>query len=223
MKRFLVLAVGAALIAAGSALAADTPAAPAASAKKEAPKADPSKGQTIANQVCIACHSADGNSVAPANPKIAGQFTEYLHKQLVNFKAQDGKKAERENPVMAAIVAPLSPDDLKNLAAFYSTQKLKPAAAKDKTLASAGQKLWRGGNAATGVPACAGCHGPDGSGIPAQYPRIAGQFSEYIEAQLKLFQGGQRANDPNGMMRGVAARMTEKEMKAVAEYAAGLR
>jgi len=217
MKRFLLLAAGAALFAAGSALAADAP------AKKEAPKADPSKGQAIANQVCVACHSSDGNSVAPANPKIAGQFPEYLHKQLVNFKTQDGKKAERENPVMAGIVAPLSPDDLKNLAAFYSTQKLKPAAAKDKALAAAGQKLWRGGNAATGVPACAGCHGPDGSGIPSQYPRIAGQFAEYIEAQLKLFQGGQRANDQNGMMRGVAARMTEKEMKAVAEYAAGLR
>jgi cytochrome c553 len=217
MKRFLVLAAGAALIVAGSAFAADAP------AKKEAPKADPSKGQAIASQVCVACHSADGNSVAPANPKIAGQFPEYLHKQLVNFKAQGGKKAERDNPVMTAIVAPLSPDDLKNLSAFYATQKLKPAAAKDKTLASDGQKLWRGGNASTGVPACSGCHGPDGSGIPAQYPRLAGQYAEYIEAQLKQFQTGQRANDQNGMMRGVAARMTEKEMKAVAEYAAGLR
>ena len=217
MKRFLALAAGAALIAAGSALAADAP------AKKEAPKADPAKGQVIATQVCVACHSADGNSVAPANPKIAGQFPEYLHKQLVNFKPQDGKKAERENAVMAGMVANLSPDDMKNLAAFYSGQKLKPAAAKDKALAAAGQKLWRGGNAVTGVPACAGCHGPDGLGIPAQYPRIAGQYAEYIEAQLKSFQAGQRVNDPNGMMRGVAARMSEKEMKAVAEYAAGLR
>ena len=217
MKRFLALAAGAALIAAGSALAADAP------AKKEAPKADPAKGQVIATQVCVACHSADGNSVAPANPKIAGQFPEYLHKQLVNFKPQDGKKAERENAVMAGMVANLSPDDMKNLAAFYSGQKLKPAAAKDKALAAAGQKLWRGGNTVTGVPACAGCHGPDGSGIPAQYPRIAGQYAEYIEAQLKSFQAGQRVNDPNGMMRGVAARMSEKEMKAVAEYAAGLR
>ena len=217
MKRFLALAAGAALIAAGSVLAADAP------AKKEAPKADPAKGQAIANQVCVACHSADGNSVAPANPKIAGQFPEYLHKQLTNFKAQDGKKAERENAVMAGMVANLSAEDMKNLAAYYAGQKLKPAAAKDKTLAAAGQKLWRGGNAATSVPACAGCHGPDGLGIPAQYPRVAGQYSEYIEAQLKSFQSGQRANDPNGMMRGVAARMTEKEMKAVAEYAAGLR
>lgn len=217
MNRFVALAAGAAFAAAGAAFAADAP------AKPEAAKADPAKGQAIATQVCVACHSADGNSAAPANPKIAGQFPEYLHKQLLNFKPQAGKKAERENAVMSGMVANLSPDDMKNLAAYYASQKLKPAAAKDKTLAAAGQKLWRGGNAATGVPACAGCHGPDGSGIPAQYPRIAGQYAEYIEAQLKLFQTGQRANDANGMMRGVAARMTEKEMKAVAEYAAGLR
>ena len=218
MMRFLVLFTCACLaLAAGSALAAE------AAAKKEAAKADPAKGQVIAAQVCAACHAADGNSIAPANPKIAGQFSEYLHKQLVNFRPQDGKKAERENAVMSGMVANLSPDDMKNLAAYYSGQKLKPAAAKDKVLAAAGQKLWRGGNAATGVPACAGCHGPDGSGIPAQYPRIAGQYSEYIEAQLRSFQGGQRTNDRNGIMRGVAARMTDKEMKAVADYAAGLR
>ena len=225
MKRFLALAASAALMAgSGLAVAADAPAKAAeAPAKKEAPKADPAKGQVIATQVCVACHSADGNSVAPANPKIAGQCPDYLHKQLVNFKAAEGKKAERDNPVMAGIVAPLSPDDMKNLAAYFASQKLKPAAARDKALAAAGQKLWRGGNLATGVPACAGCHGPDGSGIPAQYPRLAGQYSEYIEAQLKLFQTGARANDRNGMMRGVTARMTEKEIKAVAEYAAGLR
>ncbi len=218
MMRFLALVASAALMVAASSAFAAEPA-----AKKEAPKADPAKGQVIATQVCVACHSTDGNSVAPANPKIAGQFPEYLHKQLVNFKPQDGKKAERENAVMAGMVANLSPDDMKNLAAYYSGQKLKPSAAKDKGLAAAGQKLWRGGNAATGVPACAGCHGPDGSGIPAQYPRIAGQYAEYIEAQLKSFQAGQRTNDQNGMMRGVAARMTEKEIKAVADYAAGLR
>lgn len=218
MMRFLVLFATAGLV-----LAAGPGFAEEAAAKKGAPKADPAKGQVIATQVCVACHGADGNSVAPANPKIAGQFAEYIHKQLVNFKPQAGKKAERENAVMAGMVANLSPDDMKNLAAYFAGQKLKPAAAKDKALAAAGQKLWRGGNVATGVPACAGCHGPDGSGIPAQYPRIAGQYSEYIEAQLKSFQAGQRANDFNGMMRGVAARMTDKEMKAVAEYAAGLR
>ncbi|MEO8202853.1 MAG: c-type cytochrome [Betaproteobacteria bacterium] len=223
MKRLLAfLASATLLVAAAPGLAADAPATPAAKTDK-ASAADPAKGQVIATQVCAACHSADGNSVAPANPKIAGQFPAYLHKQLVNFKPANGKKAERENPVMSGMVASLTPDDMKNLAAYYAGQKLKPGAAKDKDLAAAGQKLWRGGNISTGVPACAGCHGPDGAGIPAQYPRLAGQYAEYIEAQLKLFQTGQRANDPNGMMRGVAARMTDREMKSVAEYAAGLR
>ena len=184
---------------------------------------DAAKAQNIANQVCAACHAGDGNSTAPANPKIAGQIPEYLHKQLVDFKAQAGKKPARENAVMLGMVANLSDADMKALAAFYAGQKLKPAAASDKGLATLGQKLWRGGNAASGVPACAGCHGPAGAGMPAQYPRLAGQYAEYIVAQLKAFKEGGRANDPNGMMRGVTARMTEREIRAVAEYAAGLR
>lgn len=181
------------------------------------------KAQTIASQVCAACHAADGNSTAPANPKIAGQFPEYLHKQLSDFKAQDGKKAVRENAIMAGMVANLSESDMKGLASYFASQKLKPAAASDKDLAALGQKLWRGGNASSGVPACAGCHGPAGAGIPGQYPRLAGQYAEYVAAQLKLFKEGGRANDPNGAMRGVAARMTEREIRAVAQYAAGLR
>jgi len=184
---------------------------------------DADKAQSIASQVCAACHAADGNSIGPANPKIAGQFPEYLHKQLVDFKAQAGKKPARENPVMSSMVANLSEADMKNLAAYYGGQKLKPAAAADKDLAASGQKLWRGGNAQAGVPACAGCHGPTGAGIPAQYPRVAGQYAEYLAAQLRAFKDGGRANDPNGMMRGVASRMSEREIKAVAEYAAGLR
>jgi cytochrome c553 len=184
---------------------------------------DAAKAQTIANQVCAACHAGDGNSTAPANPKIAGQISEYLHKQLVDFKAQGGKKPARESPIMTGMVANLSDADMKGLATFYSGQQLKPAAASDKSLAALGQKLWRGGNAANGVPACAGCHGPAGAGMPAQYPRVAGQYAEYIAAQLKAFRDGTRANDPKGMMRGVTARMTEREMRAVAEYAAGLR
>ena len=188
-----------------------------------AAKADPAKGEQVAKQVCAACHAADGNSVAPANPKLAGQIPEYLHKQLANFKPVGAKKAERSDPVMAGMVANLSDADMRNVAAYYAAQKLRPAAATDKNLAAAGQKLWRGGNSASGVPACAGCHGPDGAGIPSQYPRLAGQYAGYIEAQLKLFRAGTRANDPNGMMRGVAARMTDQEIKAAAEYAAGLR
>lgn len=194
-----------------------------AAAQAPAAKPDAAKGQAIAGQTCAACHAADGNSQISANPKLAGQFYEYLHKQMVNFKPQGGKKAERENAVMGGMVASLSDADMRNLAAYYAGQKLKPAAARSKELAAAGQKLYRGGNAATGVPACSGCHGPDGSGMPSQYPRIAGQYPEYIEAQLKLFKSGERANDPNSMMRGVAERMSEKDIKAVAEYVAGLR
>ena len=173
--------------------------------------------------MCAACHAADGNSIAPANPKIAGQFPEYLQKQLADFKPAPGKKAMRESPIMNSMVASLSQADMKALAALYAGQKLKPAAAADKDLAGLGQKLWRGGNAASGVPACAGCHGPAGAGIPAQYPRLSGQYAEYAIAQLKAFKEGARANDANGVMRGVAARMNEREIRAVAEYAAGLR
>jgi cytochrome c553 len=181
------------------------------------------RGQRIAGQVCAACHAADGNSVAATNPKIAAQFAEYLQKQLVDFKAQGGKKPARESAIMTPLVANLSDDDMKGLAAFYAGQKLKPAAAVDKELAALGQKIWRGGIPATNVPPCAGCHGPAGAGIPAQYPRLSGQFAEYTAAQLKAFREGARANDPNGIMRGVAARMTEREIQAVAQYAAGLR
>src|SRR5688572_8583667 len=184
---------------------------------------DAAKAQSIAAQVCAACHAADGNSIGPANPKIAGQVAEYLHKQLADFKAQGGKKPARDNAVMTGMVANLSDADMKNLAAYYSGQKLKPAAAADKDLAALGQKLWRGGNAQTAVPACAGCHGPTGAGIPAQYPRVAGQYAEYLATQLRAFKEGARANDPNGMMRGVASRLSEREIRAVAEYAAGLR
>ncbi|MEA3195797.1 MAG: hypothetical protein QOD26_4130 [Betaproteobacteria bacterium] len=181
------------------------------------------KAQGIAAQVCAACHAADGNSIGAANPKIAGQFPEYLNKQLRDFKAQGGKKAVRENAVMAGMVANLSDADMKGLASYYASQKLKPAAAADKDLAALGQKVWRGGNAASGVPACAGCHGPAGAGLPGQYPKLAGQYAEYVAAQLKAFKEGGRSNDPNGAMRGVAARLTEREIRAVSEYAAGLR
>jgi cytochrome c553 len=211
MLRALALAAGMLVLSAAPAFA-----------QKDA-KSDAGKGQSIATQVCAACHAADGNSTAPANPKIAGQFPEYLHKQLVDFKAQSGKKPARESPIMNGMVANLSEADMKSLAAYFAGQKLKPAAASDKQLAALGEKLWRGGNLATGVPACGGCHGPAGAGIPAQYPRLAGQYSDYIATQLKAFRDSARANDPNGMMRGVAARLSEREIRAVAEYAAGLR
>ena len=211
IRQLAYAASAAALLCAGGAAAQGTA------------KPDAAKGQGIASQTCAACHGADGNSSAAPNPKLAGQFYEYLHRQLVHFKPQAGKKPARDNAVMASMLANLSAADMQNVAAYYASQKLKPAAAKDKELAALGQKIYRGGNAATAVAACAGCHGPSGAGMPAQYPRISGQFAEYVEAQLKAFRSGARTNDPNGMMRGVAVRMTDREIQAVAEYIAGLR
>jgi cytochrome c553 len=179
---------------------------------------DPAKAQSIANQICAACHGADGNSPLPMNPSLAGQHPEYLFKQLNEFKS-----GNRNNAVMMGMVAGLSAEDMRNLSAYYAAQKLREAAAKDKDLVAHGRKLFRGGNLATGVAACAGCHSPNGAGIPSQYPRLAGQHPEYVVAQLKAFRAGERANDTNNMMRAVAARLTDKEIAAVAEYLSGLR
>jgi cytochrome c553 len=192
-------------------------------AHAEVGKIDPAKAKQTAEQVCAACHLADGNSTNPQYPKLAGQHQEYLLKQLRNFKSVAGKPVERNNAVMLGMATPLTDDDMKGLAVYFSQQKLKPDAAKNKETLMLGQKLWRAGDASKGLPACAGCHGPNGLGIPAQYPRLQGQFAEYVEAQLKSFRLGERANDPNGMMRAVASRMTDAEIKAVADYTAGLR
>ena len=175
------------------------------------------------SQDCAACHGADGNCSAAANPKLAGQFPEYLQKQLRDFMPQKGKKPARQSAVMNGMVANLSDTDVQAIASYYGAQALRPAAATNKDLAAEGQKLWRGGDAARGVPACAGCHGPSGAGIPAEFPRLGGQFAEYLVAQLQAFRSGARANDPSGMMRGVAAHLSDGQIKALAEYAAGLR
>jgi len=188
-----------------------------------AARPDPDKGAEIAKQVCAACHGADGNSAAPANPKLASQHADYLFKQLGNFKGQGGMKAARENAVMSAMVAGLSETDMRAVADHFASQDLRPAVASDKQLAALGQQIWRGGDAEKHVVACAGCHGPGGAGIPGMYPRLSGQFAQYLEGQLKAFRAGARANDPNGMMRDIAGRMSDEEIKAVAEYAAGLR
>jgi cytochrome c553 len=186
-------------------------------------KGDAAKGQAMANQVCAACHAADGNSQIAVNPKLAGQIPEYLHKQLINFKAAAGKKAERDNPVMAGMVAGLSPEDMRDLAAYYAGQAARPGAAKSKDLVALGQKIYRGGIASKGVAACASCHGPNGAGMPAQYPRLSGQHAEYVEVQLKAFRSGERANDPGSMMRGVAEKLSDREIQGVSDYVAGLR
>jgi cytochrome c553 len=186
-------------------------------------RADPAKGQSIANKVCAACHGADGNSPTPANPKLAGQVPEYVQKQLANFKPAAGKKAERENPIMAGMVASLSPEDMRDVAAYYAAQQAKPGALKSGDTLALGRKIWRGGDVSKGLPACAACHGANGAGLPAQYPRLAGQYAEYTEAQLKAFRSGERRNDANRMMQAIAARMGDPEIRAVADYIAGLR
>ena len=186
-------------------------------------KGDAAKGQQIATQVCAACHSADGNSIIPANPSLAGQHAEYITKQLNNFKSEDGKPAARESPIMGAMVAPLSAEDMKNLGAYYAQQTPKPGAAQDKSLAERGEKIYRGGNLDSGVPACASCHSPNGIGIPPVYPRISGQHSEYTLAQLRAFRTDQRTKDVNNEMHMIASRMVGGEMEAVAEFISGLR
>lgn len=180
-------------------------------------KADPAKAQQIASTVCVACHGADGNSPAPANPKLASQHPDYLNKQLANFKS-----GERKSAIMVGMAAMLSPEDMKNVAAYFAGQKQTPAAAKDKVLVAQGEKIYRGGVAEMGVPACSGCHGPAGSGIPAMFPRLAGQHGDYIIAELVKFRNGERANDPGKMMQTVAMKMSDQDMKAVAEYITGL-
>lgn len=184
---------------------------------------DLAKAKQIAETMCAGCHGPDGNSPAPTFPKIAGQHADYLYKQLKEFKAVDGKPAVRENPIMGGMVAALDDADMKALGAYYSSQPLQPAAAANPATAELGQNIWRAGIASKGVPACAGCHGPAGAGLPAQFPAIGGQWGDYTEAQLKAFRDGVRANDPAQMMRMIALKMTDPEMKAVADYAAGLR
>jgi len=186
-------------------------------------KVDLSAGQQKAEAVCAACHGADGNSTSPANPKLAAQHPDYLAKQLHNFKVQPpATKAERQNAIMAGFAATLSEDDIRNLAAWFGSQKLRPAVARDPALAELGQQIYRRGIAAKQVPACAGCHGANGAGMPAQFPRLQGQYADYTQAQLvAMRQGGTRQN--SAQMTSIATRMTDREMAAVAEYVAGLR
>ena len=201
------------------AMAADEPApAPAAPA---APKVDPNKGQQIVASVCAACHNADGNATIPANPKLAGQPAEYLYKQLVDLSKKPDDKTARVSAVMSAFATQLSDEDKHNVAAYFASQTPKPGAAHDKDTLDAAQKLYKTGVADRAVPACAGCHGPTGAGLPIQYPRLGGQNPDYTEAQLKAFRDGTRRNSEP--MATIAARLRDPEMKAVADYIAGLR
>ncbi|HRP24737.1 MAG TPA: c-type cytochrome [Thauera sp.] len=190
-------------------------------AQDQAP--DLAKAKQTAETICAACHGADGNSQLSANPKLAGQHEDYLFKQLREFKGWNGNAPVRENAVMTAMVAGLEESDMRALAKYYASFELQPEPAKNLDTIELGRHIWRAGIASKGVPACAACHGPAGAGMPAQYPRLSGQFAEYTEAQMKSFRDGVRHNDPNSMMRMIAIKMTDPEIKAVADYAAGLR
>ena len=201
-----------------SLLLASMAATTAFAAEAEAPaaaKPDLAKGQATSVAVCGACHTADGSRGSPANPILQGQHPEYLAKQLAEFK--EGK---RDNAIMKGMATTLSEADMKNVAAFYASKQAKPGFAKNKDLVTLGEKIYRGGIADRSVPACAACHSPTGAGMPAQYPRLAGQHSDYTEAQLVSFRGGVRKN--SAQMTGVAAKMNDREIKAVADYVAGL-
>jgi cytochrome c553 len=182
---------------------------------KAVAKPDPKKGEAVA-AVCAACHTADGSRGSPANPILQGQHPEYLAKQLIEFKA-----GKRENAIMKGFASTLSEEDMRNVAAFYSAKQAKPGFAQHKDLVALGERIWRGGIADRQIPACAGCHSPSGAGIPAQYPRLAGQHADYTQAQLVAFRGGVRNN--SAQMSGISAKMNDKEIKAVADYIAGLQ
>lgn len=184
------------------------------------PKGDPEKGRQVASQVCLACHGVDGNGTEPTNPefpKLAGKQPEYLLKQLKDFKS-----GKRKNEVMAGMVANLTPDDMANLSLYYAGQNARPGTVKIPALVAMGKKIYLDGNPDAGVPACAGCHEADALGY-GFFPHLAGQHAEYTFLQLKRFNTGDRDNDKGLAMQSVTSKMTEQEMRAVAEYLAGVQ
>lgn len=185
---------------------------PAQAAEQTAP------APKLVTQVCAACHGVDGNSAVPMYPKLADQHASYTADQLADFKS-----GERKNAVMSPIAATLSKEDMLELSAYFSKQEPKLGKAKSNGSGSVGAKIYQAGIPGLNVPACASCHGPAGAGIPAQFPRLAGQHAEYTLNQLKLFRSGERANDPSKMMRMIASRMSDQDMAAVADYIQGLR
>ena len=199
-----------------AALAASSLSAVAAEEKPAAAKPDLVKGEAAYAAVCAACHGADGNSAVPIQPKLAHQHPEYLVKQLEEFKS-----GKRKNAVMQGFAATLTPEDMRNISFWAASQKLKPGFAKDKALVSLGERIYRGGIADRQIPACAACHSPNGSGIPVQFPRLGGQHADYTAAQLVAFRDGVRTNSTQ--MTGVAAKLNDREIKAVSDYIAGLR
>ena len=186
-----------------------------ASTAPAAPQTDLERGKQIATTVCAACHGADGISNAPANPNLAGQHSEYIANQLAAFKS-----GARPSPIMAGMAAGLTPEDMASLGAWYQGQKPAMSVARDRALATRGQQIWRAGLKGNAVPACAGCHGAAGKGIPSQYPRLAGQHADLSYGWLKAYASGGRSHP---VMSLVASKLSDADMKAVSEYIAGLR
>lgn len=182
---------------------------------------DLKRGQEIANSICAACHGADGNSTISTNPKLSGQDTAYLLKQLNDYAKPASDKTARVNSIMAGILGGISAADRLHVAAHFASQPHKPGVARSRDTLELGQRIYRTGIPERAVPACGGCHGPSGAGIPAQYPRLAGQHAEYTVGQLKAFNGGTRRNSVP--MTQIALRLSDAEMNAVADYVAGLR
>lgn len=185
-----------------------------AAAPAPAPKADVERGKQIATSVCAACHAPDGNSTTPANPVLAGQHADYIATQLAAFKS-----GARPSPIMQGMAAGLSPEDMRAVGAWFEMQKTAPRTAQNKALVQRGQQIWRGGIKPLGVPACAGCHGAAGHGIPAQYPRLAGQYPDLVFGWLRAYALGGRSH---AVMSPIASKLNENDMKALAEYIAGL-
>lgn len=212
------------LTALALAVVASTPLSLAVAANAPTDRPDPAKGKKIAAEVCAPCHNADGNSVISTNPKLSGQTAEYIVKQLTDLAKPAGDKTGRENPVMGGFAAMLEPADRQNLAAWFSSQPPFPPASAGAAAtpeAAMGQRIYRTGIPEKAVPACAGCHGPTGAGLPVLYPRIGGQHGDYVEAQLHAFREGTRRN--NEAMWQIAFRLSDPEIKALAEYVSGLR
>jgi cytochrome c553 len=187
----------------------------AAASPAPAEKADIERGKQIASTVCAACHGADGNSTIPANPILAGQHGGYIAAQLAAFKS-----GARPSPIMQGMAGSLTPEDAQNVGAYFEHQKATPQVSRDKAGAMRAQSIWRGGIKSAGVPACASCHGAAGHGIPAQYPRVAGQYADLTLGWLKAYASGAR---PNAVMGTIAAKLNDGDMKALSEYVAGLR
>jgi len=196
-------------------LAASTASASAQDPKAAAAKPDLAKGEA-SYAVCAACHGPDGNSTTPTFPKLAQQHPQYTVKQLQEFKS-----GKRNNAVMLPFASMLSDSDMQNIAAWLAARPAKPGFARDKELVRLGERIYRGGIAERQIAACAGCHSPNGAGIPAQYPRLSGQHSDYTVAQMIAFRDGVRQNSVQ--MNQVAARMNDREIRAVSDYIAGLR